>query len=283
MKTLPQFAAAKHRGEKIAVVTCYDAPTARLVAGSQVDAVLVGDSVAMAVHGHRDTVTADVPMMALHTAAVRRGLGPDGFVVADLPFLSHRRGRSALMRTVERLMRAGANAVKLEGVDGSEADIRHIVESGVPVMGHIGLTPQHVHALGGFNYQGKDPAAAAALHEQAQRLQDCGVFSLVIECVPRSVAAGITRSLAVPTIGIGAGPDCDGQVLVVTDLLGLDPGFKPRFVRRYLDGAQQVSAAIDAYARDVKNGRFPGPDETFGDADETPPLQPLERARAAGR
>lgn len=282
MKTLPQFAAAKRRGEKIAVVTCYDAPTARLVAGSQVDAVLVGDSVAMAVHGHRDTVAADVPMMALHTAAVRRGLGPDGFVVADLPFLSHRRGRGALMRAVERLMRAGANAVKLEGVDGSEADIRHIVESGVPVMGHVGLTPQHVHALGGFLYQGKDPEAAARLFQQAQRLQDCGVFSMVIECVPRSVAAAITRSLAVPTIGIGAGPDCDGQVLVITDLLGLDPGFKPRFVRRYLDGAEQVGAAIDAYAREVKNGRFPGPDETFGGEDAAPSHLGAERTRAAG-
>ncbi|NBU26270.1 MAG: 3-methyl-2-oxobutanoate hydroxymethyltransferase [Gammaproteobacteria bacterium] len=279
MNTPAQFAAAKRRGEKIVFVTCYDAPTARLVAGSEVDAVLVGDSVAMAVHGFRDTVAADVPMMALHTAAVRRGLGPEGFVVADLPFLSHRRGRGALMRAVEALVRAGANAVKLEGVDGSEADIRHVVESGVPVMGHIGLTPQHVHALGGFNYQGKSPEAAAALRDQAQRLQDCGVFSLVIECVPRSVAAGITRSLAVPTIGIGAGPDCDGQVLVITDLLGLDPGFKPRFVRRYLDAATQVSSALDAYARDVKGGRFPGPQETFG-GEESDAAPPARRAAA---
>lgn len=279
MNTPAQFAAAKRRGEKIVFVTCYDAPTARLVAGSEVDAVLVGDSVAMAVHGFRDTVAADVPMMALHTAAVRRGLGPEGFVVADLPFLSHRRGRGALMRAVEALVRAGANAVKLEGVDGSEADIRHIVESGVPVMGHIGLTPQHVHALGGFNYQGKSPEAAAALRDQAQRLQDCGVFSLVIECVPRSVAAGITRSLAVPTISIGAGPDCDGQVLVITDLLGLDPGFKPRFVRRYLDAATLVSSALDAYARDVKGGRFPGPQETFG-GEESDAAPPARRAAA---
>ena len=279
MKTPAQFAAAKRRGEKIVFVTCYDAPTARLVAGSAVDAVLVGDSVAMAVHGFRDTVAADVPMMAPHTAAVRRGLGPDGFVVADLPFLSHRRGRGALMRAVEALVRAGANAVKLEGVDGSEADIRHIVESGVPVMGHIGLTPQHVHALGGFNYQGKSPEAAAALRDQARRLQDCGVFSMVIECVPRSVAAGITRSLEVPTVGIGAGPDCDGQVLVITDLLGLDPGFKPRFVRRYLDAATQVSSALDAYARDVKGGRFPGPQETFG-GEESEAAAPARRAAA---
>jgi 3-methyl-2-oxobutanoate hydroxymethyltransferase len=278
MKTLAQFAAAKRHGEKIAFVTCYDAPTARLVSGTAVDAVLVGDSVAMTVHGFRDTVAADVPMMALHTAAVRRGLGPEGFVVTDLPFLSHRRGRGALLRAVETLVRAGANAVKLEGVDGSEADIRHIVESGVPVMGHIGLTPQHVHALGGFNVQGKSPEAAAALRDQARRLQDCGVFSLVIECVPRSVAAGITRSLVIPTIGIGAGPDCDGQVLVVTDLLGLDPSFKPRFVRRYLDGAQQMGSALDAYARDVKAGRFPGAAETFGGEDVAAP----DRAQAVG-
>jgi 3-methyl-2-oxobutanoate hydroxymethyltransferase len=183
------------------------------------------------------------------------------------------------MRAVEALVRAGANAVKLEGVDGSEADIRHVVESGVPVMGHIGLTPQHVHALGGFNYQGKSPEAAAALRDQARRLQDCGVFSMVIECVPRSVAAGITRSLELPTIGIGAGPDCDGQVLVITDLLGLDPGFKPRFVRRYLDAATQVSSALDAYARDVKGGRFPGPQETFG-GEESEAAAPARRVAA---
>ena len=263
MKTAAEFAAAKRRGEKIAFVTCYDAPTARLVADTGVDAVLVGDSVAMAVHGFRDTVAADTAMMALHTAAVRRGLGPDGFVVSDLPFLSHRRGRGALMRAVEKLVRAGANAVKLEGVDGSEADIRHIVESGVPVMGHIGLTPQHLNALGGFGVQGKTPEAAARLMDQARRLQDCGVFSLVIECVPRALGAQITDALAIPTIGIGAGAGCDGQVLVVTDLLGLDPTFKPRFVRRYMDGARQVAAAIDAYARDVKSGGFPGAAESF--------------------
>jgi 3-methyl-2-oxobutanoate hydroxymethyltransferase len=183
-------------------------------------------------------------------------------MVADLPFLAHRHGRKALMRAVERLLRAGANAVKLEGVDGFESDIRHIVQSGVPVMGHIGLTPQHIHALGGFTMQGRSPEAAAALLEQAERLQDCGVFAMVIECVPQSLAAEITRRLMIPTIGIGAGADCDGQVLVVTDLLGLDAQFKPRFARRYLDGAALITSALDHYARDVKSGGFPAAPET---------------------
>jgi 3-methyl-2-oxobutanoate hydroxymethyltransferase len=262
MTTLPQFAAAKGRGDKIAFVTCYDSLTARLVAASGIDGVLVGDSVAMTVHGHRDTVAADLDMMTLHVSAVRRGLGQDGFMVADLPFLAHRHGRKALMRAVERLLRAGANAVKLEGVDGFESDIRHIVQSGVPVMGHIGLTPQHIHALGGFTMQGRSPEAATALLEQAERLQDCGVFAMVIECVPQSLAAEITRRLTIPTIGIGAGGDCDGQVLVVTDLLGLDAQFKPRFARRYLDGASLITSALDHYARDVKSGGFPAAPET---------------------
>ena len=281
MTTLPQFAAAKHRGDKIAFVTCYDALTARLVAASGVDAVLVGDSVAMTVHGHRDTVAADLDMMTLHVSAVRRGLGPEGFMVADLPFLAHRHGRKALMRAVERLMRAGANAVKLEGVDGAEGDIRHIVQSGVPVMGHIGLTPQHIHALGGFTVQGRSPEAATALLDQARRLQDCGVFATVIECVPRAVAAEVTRNLSIPTIGIGAGPDCDGQVLVVTDLLGLDATFKPRFVRRYLDGAGLITDALAAYARDVKSGGFPSSQETFDDdAGRAPAAGAPRRIRA---
>ena len=264
MNTLSKFAEAKHRGEKLVLVTCYDALTARLVADAPIDAVLVGDSVAMAVHGHPDTIPADVPMMALHTAAVRRGLGPQGFIVADLPFLAHRRGRSTLMRAVERLVRAGANAVKLEGIDGSEADIRHVVQSGVPVMGHLGLTPQHLHALGGFNVQGKSLEAAATLRDQATRLQDCGVFSLVIECVPSAVAVSITRLLMIPTVGIGAGAGCDGQILVITDLLGLDSSFKPRFARRYADAAGMVTKSLGSYAHDVRSGAFPSAAESFG-------------------
>lgn len=264
MTTLRRFAEAKSLGQKLALVTCYDALMARLIAKTSIDAVLVGDSVAMTVHGFADTLGADVPMMVSHTAAVRRGLGSEGFIVADLPFLAHRRGRSALMRAVERLMRAGANAIKLEGVHGSDSDIQYIVRSGVPVMGHIGLTPQHLHALGGFCVQGRGPVAEASLHDQALRLQDCGVFSLVVECVPRDLAGSITRALTVPTIGIGAGSACDGQVLVITDMLGLDKNFEPRFVRRYADHAQGVSAALEAYAADVRAAAFPSTDESFG-------------------
>ena len=206
---------------------------------------------------------ADAELIASHVAAVRRG-APDAFVIADMPFLAHRGSFDRTVRAVEKLMRAGANAVKIEGVDGSEKTIHRIVESGVPVMGHLGLTPQSVNVFGGFKVQGREDSAARHIVDQAKRLQIAGVFSLVLECVPSELARVITEELTIPTIGIGAGNVTDGQVLVFQDLLGLNPSFKPRFVRRFADGATLVTEALDAFARETKARTFPSPTETFG-------------------
>lgn len=262
MKNVLEFGAAKAAGSRISMVTCYDASFARVLEVSAVDALLVGDSAAMVMHGHGDTLAATVELMALHTAAVRRG-APTRFLVADLPFLSFRKGVPAALDAVAELMRAGANAVKLEGVAGHEDVIKAITGSGVPVMGHLGLTPQSVHALAGFRVQGRSEDDAARILAQARQLESLGCFALVLECVPSPLAARITAALAIPTIGIGAGADCDGQVLVLQDLLGLSGDFRPRFVRRYLDGAALVGDAIDRFDRDVKQGVFPAPAEAY--------------------
>jgi 3-methyl-2-oxobutanoate hydroxymethyltransferase len=262
MKNVLEFAAAKAAGRRISMVTCYDASFARVLEASAVDSLLVGDSAAMVMHGHGDTLAATVEVMALHTAAVRRG-APSRFLVADLPFLSFRKGVPAALDAVADLMRAGANAVKLEGVAGHEDVIAAITGSGVPVMGHLGLTPQSVHALAGFRVQGRSEDQAARILADARKLESLGCFAIVLECVPSPLAARITAALTIPTIGIGAGADCDGQVLVLQDLLGLSGEFRPRFVRRYLDGAALVGDAIDRFDRDVKQGRFPAPAEAY--------------------
>jgi 3-methyl-2-oxobutanoate hydroxymethyltransferase len=262
MNSVRDFARFKTEGRRISIVTAYDAWSARLVARSQVDAVLVGDSAAMVVHGHPTTLAATVGLMALHTRAVAGSAGGK-FVIADLPFLSCRKGIPAAMRAVGTLMAGGAQAVKLEGVDGHEEVVRHIVGSGVPVMGHIGLTPQSVHQCGGFLVQGRNDAEALSLIRQAHQLEDLGCFSIVLECVPAGLAARITSELRVPTIGIGAGIATDGQVLVLQDLWGVDTSHTPRFVRRYLDGERLLTDALDRYDADVKQGRFPAPEESY--------------------
>lgn len=262
MTTVHDFARFKAEGRRIAIATAYDAWSARLVAESTVDAILVGDSVAMVVHGHATTVDATIGMMALHTRAVARGAGGK-LVIADLPFLSFRRGLPAAMTAVGALVKAGAHAVKLEGVDGHEDVIRHIVQSGVPVMGHVGLTPQSINALGGFQVQGRSDDDASRILRQAGTLEELGCFALVLECVPADLAARVTVRAGLPTIGIGAGAAPDGQVLVFHDLLGLSTGKRPRFVRAYADGARVFKDALDAYAADVRSARFPGPGESY--------------------
>lgn len=262
MKSILDFSRARQSGRPIVMVTAYDAPMARLVAASEVDAILVGDSVAMVVHGLPSTVHATLDMMELHTAAVRRG-APDRVVVADLPFLSFRQGRDAAVRAAGALVQAGATAVKLEGIAGHEDVVAHLVGSGIPVMGHLGLTPQSVHQLGGYRLQGRSEADAARLRADARRLEECGAFALVLECVPAALAAAATALLNIPTIGIGAGGGTSGQVLVLPDLLGLDAEFRPRFARRYLDGYAAVLAALNAYARDVRGARFPTREEVL--------------------
>src|SRR5688572_15601386 len=262
MKSVLDFAKAKTEGRKISMVTCYDASLARVLEATAVDCILVGDSAAMVMHGHPDTLAATVELMAMHTAAVRRG-APSRFLIADLPFLSFRQGVPAALDAVAAMMRAGAQAVKLEGVAGHEEVITAITGSGVPVMGHLGLTPQSVNALAGFRVQGRSEDDAARILREAKLLEELGCFSLVLECVPSALAARITHSLAIPTIGIGAGIDCDGQVLVLQDLLGLSNGHRPKFLRTYLDGFGEVRDAVDRFDRDVKQGAFPSAAESY--------------------
>jgi 3-methyl-2-oxobutanoate hydroxymethyltransferase len=256
VKTILDFSRAKREQHPIVMVAAYDALMARLVAEADVDAILVGDSVAMVVHGFPSTIHATVEMMCTHVAAVRRG-APEILVVADLPFLSVRRGREAATDAAGALMQAGATAVKLEGVAGHEGVVSHLVQSGIPVMGHLGLTPQSVHQFGGYRLQGRDVAAADRLRDEARQLEELGAFSFVLECVPEAIATSITEERAIPSIGIGAGRGTAGQILVLSDLLGLDPRFQPRFARRYLEGHAVVREAIEHFVRDVRMAAFP--------------------------
>ncbi len=250
------FSKMKLQGEKISVVTCYDYSSAKIIDHCDVDCVLVGDSVAMVMHGHPNTTHATMDMMVMHTQAVARGIRRK-FIVADLPFMSYKKSLSRSLSAVERLVQAGANAVKLEGAEGNLATIEKIVEAGVPVMGHLGLMPQHFHALGGFKAQGKDELSQASLLEQAKSLEAAGCFSLVLECIPNSIAQRISESLSIATIGIGAGFHTDGQVLVLNDLLGFQPDFKPKFLKHYHNAHETWVVALNHYCSEVKNGIFP--------------------------
>ena len=256
------FQALKSRQEKIVMLTCYDYTSARIVQESDVDIILVGDSAAMVMHGYGTTIPADINMMCAHIESVSRG-AKDKFIVGDMPFLSFRQALTDNMRAVASVMKAGAHAVKLEGIEGNVETIEHIVKSGVPVMGHLGLTPQSVNQLGGYRVQGRGEEAANRLLMEARACEQAGCFAVVLECVPDELAADITGALNIPTIGIGAGPHTDGQVLVMQDLLGLSSDFKPRFVRKYLDGKRLWQDAFNAYASDVKNGSFPAAGESF--------------------
>ncbi len=260
--TILDFIAKKEKKEKLTMLTCYDYWSARMLAESSVDALLVGDSAGMVVHGHPTTVMADMPMMVSHVQAVVRG-APDKLIIGDMPFLSFRKSLTENMNCVEQLMKAGSHALKLEGAIGNIELVNHIVQSGVPVMGHLGLTPQSVHQLGGFKVQGRNEKAAQSIFDQAKSLEDAGCFSIVLECVPESVAQTITKALHIPVIGIGAGSKTDGQVLVLHDLLGLTAGFKPRFVRTYLKGADLMKEAVEAFAKDVRQGQFPSEKESY--------------------
>ena len=242
-------------GPKISMGTAYDYTLAALAAESAVDCVLVGDSAAMVMHGHPSTLAATPELMALHTAAVARAV-TGKLVIGDMPFLSMRKGLGPAMETVELLARAGAQAVKIEGLDGHGDLISHIVQSDLPVMGHLGLTPQSLNRLGGYRTQGRDQASAEKLVEQALELERRGCFALVLECVPAALAGRVTNLLKIPVIGIGAGPQTDGQVLVMQDLLGLYPA-APSFVKKYLDGRRLLTEALNNFDGEVKNSVFP--------------------------
>ncbi len=262
MKSVLDFQKKKALGERISMVTSYDTWSAKIVGDSSIDCILVGDSASMVMHGFPSTVHADLDMMVAHVGAVSRGASQK-FIVGDIPFLMHRKSRAILMDTVDKIMKAGAHAVKLEGAKGLLEDIAHIVESGVPVMGHLGLTPQSVNQLGGFRVQGKGDAAAREILADAQSLQKAGCFAIVLECIPASLAEEVTNSLEIPTIGIGSGAHTSGQVLVLQDLLGMDPGFQPKFVRRYLEGYELIKDAMDQFDSDVKSRAFPLQKESF--------------------
>ena len=254
---LTELAEMKRRGDRIVMVTAYDAPGARFADGAGIDVVLVGDSAAMVVLGHDSTVPATMDEMLVLTRAATRGARRP-LVVADMPFGSFQVSDEEALRNAIRFVKeAGADAVKLEGAGPMLARVRALVGAGIPVMGHIGLTPQSATMLGGFKAQGRTAEKARRLVEDAIALEEAGCFALVLEAVPSPVATRITRTLTIPTIGIGAGAGCDGQVLVYHDLLGLYEARAPRFVKRYAALADEIRAALEKYAEDVRAGRFP--------------------------
>jgi 3-methyl-2-oxobutanoate hydroxymethyltransferase len=264
--TAPSVAARKGDATPLVMVTAYDAPTARIADAAGVDIILVGDSVANVVLGYEDTLQVTTDDMAHHVGAVARAQ-PRALVVGDLPWLSYHVSIAETVHNAAALVRAGAGAVKLEGGRKRLESVRAILDAEIPVMGHLGLTPQSVHALGGFKVQGKDLEAARAIVDDAVALAEAGCFAVVLECVPDAVARLVTDSIGVPTIGIGAGRHCDGQVLVMHDLLGLEDRVAPKFVRRYAELGADAVAAVERFADYVRAGRFPSSDETYHAAD----------------
>jgi 3-methyl-2-oxobutanoate hydroxymethyltransferase len=255
--------AFKERGERFAMLTAYDAPTARLVDEAGIPLILVGDSLSMVVLGHDSTIPVTMEDMLHHTAAVARGAS-NALIIGDMPFMSYQSSVEEGIKNAGRFLKeAGANAVKLEG-GGRVLDIvARLVDAGIPVMGHLGLTPQSVNAFGGYRVQGRDAEAAHRLVQDAKDLEVAGAFSIVLEAVPSAVAKEVTESVSVPTIGIGAGPHTDGQVLVINDLLGLTEGRTPRFVKRYAEVGQAITGAARAFADEVATGAYPAPEHEY--------------------
>jgi 3-methyl-2-oxobutanoate hydroxymethyltransferase len=269
--TPPELIDRARRGERLVMVTAYDAPSARLAEAAGIDLLLVGDSAGTTILGLDSTVPVTMTDMLVLTRAVSRGAAR-AMVVADMPFGSFQISEDKAVANAVRFARAGADAVKLEGAGRTLTRISGIVEAGIPVMGHVGLTPQSATKLGGYRAQGRTAGAARHLVDEAVALERAGCFAIVIEAVPPAVAARITESVTVPTIGIGAGAQCSGQVLVWHDLLGLIPGDVPRFVKAYADGATVIREALERFAQEVRDGTFPDASHTYGMPD-------AERAR----
>jgi 3-methyl-2-oxobutanoate hydroxymethyltransferase len=259
---IPDILNKKARGEKITMLTAYDAWMARVLASSgMVDMLLVGDSLGMVELGYDTTVPVTMNDMVRHTRAVRAG-APDALIVADMPFLSHQIGIGQALRNAGRLMQHGAaTAVKMEGAGAALETVEQIVSAGIPVMGHLGLLPQSVHAQGGFRKQATLPEEQSRLMSDALALESAGAFAIVLECVPAALACAVSRRLRVPVIGIGSGPDCDGQVLVTHDILGLSGASKPPFAKEYADLSQAIAEAVKMFSEDVRAGRFPPMDK----------------------
>jgi 3-methyl-2-oxobutanoate hydroxymethyltransferase len=266
--TIPSLVAAKGV-EKIAMLTAYDAPSAALLDSAGIDVLLVGDSVEMAVYGEPNTLSATMDSMVRHARAVSRAV-KRAVVVGDMPFLSYQTETARAVENAGRFLAEGrCAAVKLEGGSRVLPAVDAILAADIPVMGHVGLTPQSYHKLGGFKVQGREPATARQIREDAKALAAAGCFAIVLECVPAALAADITREIPVPTIGIGAGPECDGQVLVFHDVMGLAGDLRPRFVRRYADLSTLIEEAAKEFTRDVRDGSFPAAEESFSGAKPT--------------
>jgi 3-methyl-2-oxobutanoate hydroxymethyltransferase len=263
--SVPAFRAKKARGEKLAVLTAYDATMARLLERAGVDALLVGDSLGMVVLGYESTIPVTIEDMVHHTRAVVRG-STRALVIADMPFLTYQTSVADAVRHAGRLIQeGGAAAVKLEGGAPVLDAVRRLVDIGIPVMGHLGLLPQSVNKIGGYYKQATEPGAGSALLAEARGLDDAGAFAIVLESVPADVARAVTAAVSIPTIGIGAGPDCDGQVLVSSDMLGLFDGFVPSFVKQYARLSETVVDAARAYVADVREQRFPASASSVAD------------------
>ncbi|HMK97260.1 MAG TPA: 3-methyl-2-oxobutanoate hydroxymethyltransferase [Acidimicrobiales bacterium] len=258
----PAVRARKGSGEALVMVTAYDAPSARAAAAAGVDLILVGDSLGMVVLGYADTLQVTMDDMVCHTAAVAR-TAPPQLVISDMPWTSYHAGAAKAVENAARLVRAGAGAVKLEGGVKRLDAIRALLDAEIPVMGHVGLTPQSLHAMGGYRVQGRAPSEAKLLIEDAIAITEAGCFALVLEGIPQELASEITTVVSVPTFGIGAGPGCDGQVLVFHDIVGLSGPRVPRFARRYADLEAEAAAAVAQWATDVREGRFPTAGETY--------------------
>ncbi len=260
---LGDFAKMRAAGDKIAMLTCYDSSFAALLDRAGVEVLLVGDSLGNVLQGHGSTLPVTMEHMEYHTGCVARGASR-AFIIADMPFGSYQESPAQAMRNAARLMAAGAHMVKLEGGAYMAETVRFLVERGVPVCAHTGLTPQAVNQLGGYRVQGATEDSAARLRADAKALEDAGAAFMVIEMIPATLGAQITKSLAtMATIGIGAGPDCDGQVLVLHDMLGVYPGKKPRFTKDFMQGAASIEAAVAAYVQAVKGGTFPAPENCY--------------------
>jgi 3-methyl-2-oxobutanoate hydroxymethyltransferase len=261
--SITDLKAKKKRGERIVMMTCYDYPSARLLEAAGVDILFIGDTLGMTVLGYDTTIPVTMEEMLHHTKAVVRG-SSRAHVLADMPFMSYQASPEDALRNAGRLLKeGGAQSVKLEGGMRVAETVRFIVDAGIPVMGHIGLTPQSINQLGGYKVQGKTPAAAVRLLNDAAALEQAGTYAIVLECVPLELAKTISERLAIPTIGIGAGPYCDGQVQVFHDLLGLFQDFVPKHARRYADLGTQITDAVRAYAAEVRAGTFPTEKESF--------------------
>lgn len=259
--TISKLLAMRAEGEKITMLTAYDSTMSALLNRCGVETILIGDSLGNVIQGHSSTTPVTVEQVAYHTACVARA-NTHAFVIADLPFASYGDPVQAL-ESAAGLMRAGADMVKLEGGDWQIDIIQHLVERSVPVCAHLGLLPQSVHILGGYKVQGKSKDAASLMLEQALACEQAGAQMIVLEAIPSSLGKLITESLSIPTIGIGAGSDCSGQVLVLQDMLGISPGKPPKFVKNFMDGHASIEAAVKAYVREVKSGKFPGPEHGF--------------------